>query len=258
MRLATKVSMKTHLRCPRRVAIAFTLLELMVVLGVGVLLFVLFMPRTTGGKTRAQQINCANNLKQVGLAFRLWAGDHGGKYPMHTSITNGGPSQQVAISDGTGTAYIYQVSQVMSNELGTAKRTICPADDDRYPATNFDGHFTALGNSATSYFVSKDADESNPQQYLAGDRNIGVKPAGGWSGKTGDGSVTGFSPNIGLTGNYKSLLAYQKDANLQWTDKLHQAKGNITLSDGSVQQYTSSKMRTGIANSADAAWTYFP
>ena len=46
--------------------------------------------------------------------------------------------------------------------------------------------------------------------------------------------------------------------NLQWTDKLHQAKGNIALSDGSVQQYTSSKMRAGITNAGDVAWTYFP
>jgi hypothetical protein len=77
--------------------------------------------------------------------------------------------------------------------------------------------------------------------------------------------VTGFSPDTavgvagqGPTGTYQTLVSYINNANLAWTEKLHQAKGNICLSDGSVQQYTSSKMRSGITNSADAAATYFP
>lgn len=250
--------MKTHLPFPRRNDVAFTLLELMIVTAVVAMLFLALVPRHTGSRIKAKQINCVCNLKQVGLSFRLWGGDHGEKYPMLTAATNGGPFQQVAISEGAGAAYMYQVFQVMSNELGSPKIMVCPADRDRNYATNFEGHFTALGNTATSYFVGKDADESNAQQYLAGDRNIGVKPAKGWSGNEPDGGVTGFSPNASATGSYRSLAPYATNANLQWTDKLHQAMGNITLSDGSVQQYTSSKMRAGITNAGDAAWTYFP
>jgi len=237
---------------------AFTLLELMLVVGVVAILFMLLLPAHTRCGAKAPQINCVNNLKQVGLAFRIWGGDNGEKFPIFATITNATTLQQTALRDGTGAAYTYQVFEVMSNELGIPKIIVCPSDKDRNVATNFGQHLDALGNTGTSYFVGKDADETNPQQYLAGDRNIGIKPASGWSGNDPDGGVTGFSPNSGKAGSYRSLTSYAGNQALQWTDKLHQAKGNLVLSDGSVQQYTSSKMRAGITNIGDAAWTYFP
>lgn len=237
---------------------AFTLIELLILIAI-IAILAAMMPRSTrGNRGSAKRINCANNLKQVGLSYRLWAGDYGDKYPMQVPATNGGPMQQLAISDGTGAAYTFQVFQVLSNELNTPKITICPADGDRILATNFGAQFTTLANSAVSYFVGKDADESNPQMYLAGDRNLGLKPAKGWSGNTGDGSVTGFSPNVGLAGNYKSLATYQTNMWFQWTDKLHQTQGNVCLADGSVMQQSSAKMRDGIRNASNATWTYFP
>ena len=259
MSLARRESMKTtQTNRSTREATGFTLIELLILIAIIAILAAMIpcaSPRTKG---KAQRINCINNLKQVGIACRLWAGDHGGKYPMQVPSTNGGPAQQLAISDGTGTAYTFQVFQVLSNELGTPKITMCPADGDRTPATDFGADFSVRANSAVSYFVGKDADESNPQMLLAGDRNLGVKPANGWAGNTGDGCVTGFSPNVGLAGNYKSLAIYQTNMSFQWTDKLHRAAGNVVLADGSVQQPSSTKMREAIKASSNATWTYFP
>jgi len=247
--------MYTYIRHPNR---AFTLLELMVVMLVIGALAALLLPglakQKGGGHSR---IDCVNNLKQVGLSFRLWSGDNGYKYPMQVPAANGGPSQQAAIADGTGAAYIYQVFQVMSNELGTPKITSCRADERPVP-TNFGGQFSELGNTSVSYFVGQNAAETNAAQYLAGDRNIGIKPANGWLGTDPDGGVTGFSPNSGAMGSYRSLTSHAKDPRLQWTDKMHHGGGNIALADGSVQQYTSSRMRAGIPNGGDAGWTYFP
>ena len=40
-------------------------------------------------KARAERIQCVNNLKQVGLAARIWSNDHGGIFPQDfISITN--------------------------------------------------------------------------------------------------------------------------------------------------------------------------
>jgi len=260
MSYAKRDTMRDHPHFPRRTNLAFTLLELMFVVGVLALIAFLLLPALPRSDRRRAyyRINCVNNLKQVGLSFRLWGGDNGEKYPIHATVTNSSSFQQEALRDGTGAAFVYQVFQVMSNELGAPNITICPADKDRNMATNWGGHLDALGNTGISYFVGKDADESNPQQYLAGDRNIGVKPAAGWSGKDPDGGVTGFSPNSGKAGSYRSLAAYATNANLLWTEKLHDSRGNIVLSDGSVQQYSSSKMRAGITNAGDADWTYFP
>jgi len=249
--------MKAHLSLPLRADVAFTLLELMLVTFVVGMLFLLLLPVHTGGRAKPQQINCVNNLKQVGLSFRLWGGDNGEKYPILATFTNDTSFQQMALKNGSGAAYMYQVFQLISNELGTPKIVVCPADD-RHIATNFNGDFEALANTAVSYFTGKDADETNPQQFLAGDRNIGVMPAGGWSGNDPDGGVTGFSPNTGKGGSYRSLAIYTNDTRLQWTDKLHKAKGNVTLSDGSVQQMSSSAMRRAAVNTVDATWLYFP
>lgn len=251
--------MKTNFPSALRLAVAFTLLELMVVTGVLVILFLLVVPMQHRHRKPAQQINCANNLKQVGLSFRLWAGDNGEKYPIQALLSTNEPwFQQRALSDGTGAAYTYQVFQIMSNELGTPKIVVCPADGDRSIATNFAGDFSKLANQAISYFVGKDADEATPNQFLAGDRNIGIRPADGWSGNDPDGGVTGFSPNSSFAGTYRSLAVYTNDTRLQWTDKLHQAKGNVVLADGSVQQMTSAAMRKGLVQAGDPEWLYFP
>lgn len=250
--------MKTNSPPARRLAVAFTLLELMVVVGFLVILFLLLVPMQHRHRVPALQINCVNNLKQVGLSFRLWAADNGDKYPILSLVTNDDSFQREALSNGTGAAYTYQVFQIMSNELGIPKIVVCRADKDRSMATNFGGDFSRLGNQAISYFVGKDADETKPQQYLAGDRNIGIRPADGWSGNYPDGGVTGFSPNSSRAGSYRSMAAYTNDARLQWTDKLHAAKGNVALADGSVQQTSSSIMRRGLVAAGDAEGIYFP
>src|SRR5689334_23178025 len=104
---------------------AFTFLELfatIVVVGIIVLLVVLALlpaPRHHGAP--ASRINCVNNLKQVNLAFRLWAGDNGDRYPMRCyTNAQGGP----LFMDATN---VYCCFQIMSNELNTPKVVVCPA-----------------------------------------------------------------------------------------------------------------------------------
>jgi len=38
--------------------------------------WVLLRPQSTGNKARPSRINCVNNLKQIGMSFRMWAEDH--------------------------------------------------------------------------------------------------------------------------------------------------------------------------------------
>jgi hypothetical protein len=45
---------------------------------------------------KRQKIRCVNDLKQVGIAFRLWEGDNNDKYPMAVSVTNGGAMELIA------------------------------------------------------------------------------------------------------------------------------------------------------------------
>ena len=197
-----------------------TLVELFVVLAV-ITFFALFfvIQPDRNGKARAYRIQCINNLKQIGLATRIWEGDHGDKFPMNVSETNGGTMEF------TSGPKMWRHFQVMSNELSTPKVLFCPTDWDsvRDRATNFSG----LGNSNLSYFIGPDASETDPQSLLSGDRNI----TNGTPIKNGILEVTTNTP-------------------AGWTALMHNKVGNLTLSDGSVQQVSGTGLRTAVQNTS--------
>ncbi len=64
-------------RCSR----AFTLLELLVVIAIIAILAALLLPALSRAKARAQTIQCLNNLRQLQLAWFLYAGDQNDRLP---------------------------------------------------------------------------------------------------------------------------------------------------------------------------------
>jgi hypothetical protein len=163
--------------------------------------------------------NCIANLKQIGLAYRIWEGDNNGKYPMQASVTNGGTRELFrGGSSFQNLAFLNYL--VMSNELSTPRILICPADTIHFAATNF----SDFNNQNISYFVGLDAGTNYPQTFLAGDDNFEINGAPVKSG----------------------LLKISTNTTISWTAARHKFVGNIGLADGSVQQVTQNGLRQAL------------
>jgi hypothetical protein len=105
---------------------AMTWVELIVITAMVLLLLAMLMPQRFS-TAKPARIKCLNNLKNLGLAYRVFATDHNDKYyPMQLSITNGGSME---FKDDVNSIWRHYLS--LSNELSTPKILICPADKGR-------------------------------------------------------------------------------------------------------------------------------
>lgn len=72
----------------RKFKLGFTLIELLVVIAIISILASLLMPSISSALKRARSISCQNNLRQLGIATRLFAQDNEGRLPF-THVSGG-------------------------------------------------------------------------------------------------------------------------------------------------------------------------
>jgi prepilin-type N-terminal cleavage/methylation domain-containing protein/prepilin-type processing-associated H-X9-DG protein len=126
--------------CPRH---AFTLVELLVVIAIIGLLVALLLPAVQMARQSARRIQCANNLRQIGLAMHMYCDTHEGRFPQSSHNTSRLES-----------TWIYTLAPYMEN---VDQVRICPEDPKRQER---------LADKGTSYVLNEYICVEGPDQAL--------------------------------------------------------------------------------------------
>ena len=189
---------------------AFTLVEVIVMIVIIALLALFYLPTvTTRSRVPLRRISCMNNLKQIGIAYRIWANDNGDLWPSQQTISNGGWAEMLANANQGPNCWTNYA--IMQNELGqSTKIVICPSDE-RQPASSFTNQFNNLN---VSYFVGVSANDLYPQSIAGGDRNLGPGLISS--------NDYGYSPKTGK-GNDVAIPTNSAKYPVSWSLKMHSA-----------------------------------
>lgn len=189
---------------------AFSLTELMVMLGVLVVIFALVWVGLSGPRRKSTQEHCVSRLKKIGLALRIYATDNGDSFPFAVSTTKGGTFEWCA------NPTVWPHLRVLTNELSWTGLLYCPMDSTRRPAKDF----ASLTESNISYFLGLTASETYPQSILAGDRTL----------------MTNGAPL------HNQFLEIKPGLVLDLAPGSHNGGRSFLFGDGSVQQFTRAQL----------------
>jgi prepilin-type N-terminal cleavage/methylation domain-containing protein len=197
----------------------FSLIELLVVIAVIAILGALLLPAVARSRTRAQRIQCGNNLKQISASLQLWADDHRGRFPWWIDQLEGGGKP-----NGTDNAKVNLQFCIVSNELSNPKLLVCPQDIDRKPMPNF----SVCSLTNISYVLGDDATQEKPNLILVADRSLSGFELTRLHDNTACFTIN--KPNGGQYANWDATICHRSHA------------GNLALCDGSVQQFSDSAL----------------
>lgn len=181
---------------------AFTLVEILVVLGIIAMLSALAFPAFNAVRRRSYQTNCASNLKQIGLAVSLYQQDFDGYFPRGGDATD---LHTDAWHDAANGNYEWQVGQlppltyILYPYIKEKRVWRCPADTgfdvDDISGELMDARPSSYEKFGMSYYYRTELTLKNKKELLGhysgdtnaehgpGEINVFADSHGSWHGQ---------------------------------------------------------------------------
>ncbi|HUT28594.1 MAG TPA: type II secretion system protein [Sedimentisphaerales bacterium] len=224
---------------------AFTLIELLVVIAIMALLMSILAPALQRAKERARTVICRSNLRQYGVAGRMYLDDNEARFPdpyvwLYTGAGTGGtPDEEIMGLEPDGSLWPYLKDKeihICPTFRMVAKRTGRPNAQYSYSMNAYLGEFedsganrfggilkeTELRGSAGIFFFSEENTWTieGLSDYVINDNNL----------------------LIGEPGEARDCFATYHDAPGRDLDR---GSGNLVFVDGHVDSITADEQRDG-------------
>jgi len=159
---------------------------------------ILFLPALSSAKRKAQSVSAMNNLKQIGLAAQMAAGENNGKLPASLDmLTNGLVSKQILTDPVSGKPFVYVAGGENLDDLqSNAVLAYSPVEKDGRAVLLADGRVEYADRTRFSELTNQ-----KPTEFAVAENITRAQPA-----KTIVNAPTAaatLSPALGVAGELK-------------------------------------------------------
>lgn len=109
----------------------FTLIELLVVIAIIAILAAILFPVFARAREKARQSSCLSNMKQVGLAFKMYISDYDSRYPIWTSGRD---------NSRDNARYGLNWREMLKPYIKNEQIWVCPSREPSFRNCHFEGH----------------------------------------------------------------------------------------------------------------------